>query len=311
MDPGVGIGLCLRSVCVRSAVFRAKSRWGRGEGRQRGMQQRADNGRRNPEVAGREGTAGRGGRGPFTRDAGQHLKAPSLLRRSSLGCEGRVLHGRTGLLLGLMLGLAGGCTAAREAAMSNTELLDAVHAKAGDLRTRISYAERRADALKTRMKESRRRANEMEAGLHSAGIKVGPRGASVVVTLAGRLLFPVGDIGLRGEARKDLDKLAVLLNSRFSDRPVRVAGHTDAARPRHTAEDYATNWELSVARAVAVARYLIEAGGVRPERVSVAAYGDTRPTAPNDTREGRARNRRVEIVLLPPIGTKRVSARIE
>ncbi len=262
------------------------------------MRQEAHEDRRSPEGAKRDGPAGRGVSGPFT----------GVVRTTSSTLPGRAL-----ILIGLVSGLASvcGCMAAREEAMSNAELLAAVRARAGDLQTRISYAERRADGLKTRMKESRRQANEMEAGLHSAGIEVGPRGAAIVVTLAGRLLFPVGDIRLRGEAKKDLDRLAGLLNSRFSKRPLRVTGHTDAARPRHTAEDYATNWALSAARAVTVARYLIESGGVRPERVSVAAYGDTRPIAPNDTREGRARNRRVEIVVLPPIGTRRVSARIE
>ena len=210
-----------------------------------------------------------------------------------------------------LIGL-GGCTGARERTMSTGDLLDAVRARAGDLRTRISYAERRADALKTRVKASRRLADEVRACLRSADVRVSSRGAAVVVRVAGRLLFGPGDIELRCEARKELDGVALALRkTRLAERPVSIEGHTDASKPSRTAEDYATNWELSAARAVAVARYLVEACGLAPERVSVAAYGDTRPVAPNDTKEGRAENRRVEVVLLPPIETTRVSARIQ
>jgi chemotaxis protein MotB len=79
-------------------------------------------------------------------------------------------------------------------------------------------------------------------------------------------------------------------------RPVRVEGHTDDI-PIHTAQ-FATNWELSTARASAIARFLIEHSRLNPVDVSAAGYAEFHPVATNATAEGRAQNRRVDIILL-------------
>ena len=79
---------------------------------------------------------------------------------------------------------------------------------------------------------------------------------------------------------------------------IRVEGHTDnvpIATPL-----YPSNWELSSARATTVGRYLAEHSDIAPQRIIAAGYGEFRPVAPNDTREGRARNRRVDLVVLFP-----------
>jgi len=75
-----------------------------------------------------------------------------------------------------------------------------------------------------------------------------------------------------------------------------VEGNTDNV-PISTPQ-YPTNWELSTARAIGVARYLVEKDGLDPTRVSVAGYGEFRPRVPNTTDENRQQNRRVDIVLL-------------
>lgn len=77
---------------------------------------------------------------------------------------------------------------------------------------------------------------------------------------------------------------------------MRVEGHTDDV-PIHNAQ-FASNWELSTARAMAVAMMLVNESGVDPERMSIAAYGQYRPAASNDTPEGRRANRRVDIVVV-------------
>ena len=74
-----------------------------------------------------------------------------------------------------------------------------------------------------------------------------------------------------------------------------VDGHTDNV-PIHTAQ-FPSNWELSTARAIAVARFFLDGGGMQPKRVGVAGYGEYRPLATNDTPAGRARNRRVELFV--------------
>jgi len=80
------------------------------------------------------------------------------------------------------------------------------------------------------------------------------------------------------------------------DRAVRVEGHTDNV-PIHTAQ-FATNWELSTARASAIARFIIDKGRFDPATLSAAGYAEFHPVATNDTEEGRTQNRRVDIILL-------------
>lgn len=77
---------------------------------------------------------------------------------------------------------------------------------------------------------------------------------------------------------------------------VRVEGHSDNT-PIHTAA-FASNWELSTARAASVAGLLMKDGGIAPQRVAIAGYGEFHPVASNQTTEGRRANRRVDIVIL-------------
>jgi chemotaxis protein MotB len=84
-----------------------------------------------------------------------------------------------------------------------------------------------------------------------------------------------------------------------SDKVIRVEGHTDNAPiGGNLAKKYPTNWELSAARALNVVRYL-EKQGIDPHILSAVAFGEHRPAAPNDTPEGRTKNRRIAIVLQP------------
>jgi chemotaxis protein MotB len=78
--------------------------------------------------------------------------------------------------------------------------------------------------------------------------------------------------------------------------PIRIEGHTDDV-PIRTAR-YGSNWELSTARASAVVAYLIQEVGIEPRRLSAAGYGEFHPRVANDTQENRARNRRIDIVVL-------------
>jgi chemotaxis protein MotB len=78
---------------------------------------------------------------------------------------------------------------------------------------------------------------------------------------------------------------------------VRIEGHTDNI-PIHTAE-FDSNWELSTARATRMARLFLELKALPPERISAAGYAEFHPIATNETAEGRAENRRVDLVVLP------------
>lgn len=118
----------------------------------------------------------------------------------------------------------------------------------------------------------------------------------IIIRFADTVLFDLGKADLRPDARQILDEVAQLL--RTTSNPVRVEGHT-CNLPIHTPQ-FASNWELSTARATTVVRYFIEKHGISPERLEAVGYGEYRPIAPNDTEEGRRLNRRVDVVLLRP-----------
>ena len=81
---------------------------------------------------------------------------------------------------------------------------------------------------------------------------------------------------------------------------IHVIGHTDNVPIRPTAQSrFASNWELSAARALAAVHFLTERAGVDPRRVGAMGYGEYRPVADNATAEGRAKNRRIAITILP------------
>jgi chemotaxis protein MotB len=122
-------------------------------------------------------------------------------------------------------------------------------------------------------------------GLHDA-----PNGLVISLQEAG--FFDSGAAEVRPSALAVLNRIAVAL----PETTLRVEGHTDNV-PIHTAQ-FASNWELSSARASSVARLLLLHANVHAEQMSVAGYAEFHPATSNATAEGRARNRRVDIVLL-------------
>jgi len=124
------------------------------------------------------------------------------------------------------------------------------------------------------------------------GLKREKRG--VVISIESALLFPPGQSGLRPEAQEVLDEFAGLIKG--GEYKILIEGHTDD-RPVRSSR-YKSNWDLSIARSGSVVRYLLKAGKLRPERFSLVGYGDKKPIVPNDSPENRAKNRRVEFVLL-------------
>jgi chemotaxis protein MotB len=117
------------------------------------------------------------------------------------------------------------------------------------------------------------------------------------VIFVDKILFDSGSVEIKARGRELLSVMADALKN-DKDHDILVEGHTDnvplsAALKRR----FPSNWELSAARAAAVARFLQEDAGIKPERLSVRGYSFYRPVAPNDTEAGRRQNRRIEIIL--------------
>lgn len=115
----------------------------------------------------------------------------------------------------------------------------------------------------------------------------------LAMQLEGGVLFAPGSAELTPEGKSAMDDVAMAI--RDLPNPILIEGHTDNVPIRGR---FADNWELSSARAIAVLHYLSGQRGITTNRLSAAGYADTHPVAPNDTAAGRARNRRVEIVVL-------------
>jgi len=116
----------------------------------------------------------------------------------------------------------------------------------------------------------------------------------LVIAMPDEAAFPSGGTDLAPMALAVVDRVAATV--REEPNPIRIEGHTDDV-PIRTPR-YASNWELSTARAAAVVAYLIETARLEPTRLSAAGYGEFHPRVSNSSADNRARNRRIEIVVL-------------
>lgn len=169
------------------------------------------------------------------------------------------------------------------------------------------------------LEDYKRRAEELEkirrrfellrnklAELTRIGLNVTVRNNRLVIQLPGDVLFDSGRDTLKKEGREILKKVADVVRSDpgLNGRNYQVAGHTDAEKLQGGV--FKDNWGLSVMRARTVLVFLVQdsesgGGGLSSKRWSAAGYGEEDPIATNDTPEGKAKNRRVELVVLPSV----------
>jgi chemotaxis protein MotB len=146
---------------------------------------------------------------------------------------------------------------------------------------------------------ARKRAiSEFQPEIKSQKVRVKEDERGLVISLASDAFFRQASAEVNIEATRDLlQRISNLLGSEeLEGRKFRIEGHTDAT-PTDPDGDWPTNWELSTARATNVLHYLVDYG-VNEGQFQVAGFADTVPLASNDTPEGRAYNRRVDIIIL-------------
>jgi chemotaxis protein MotB len=132
-----------------------------------------------------------------------------------------------------------------------------------------------------------------QVATYTVSIKMGRDGLVISLREAG--FFNSGSAIPKPETLSTLRQIAASLSRTSYD--LRIEGHTDNI-PIHTAE-FDSNWELSSARATRIARIFLDLKTIAPERISAAGYAEFHPVASNDTAEGRAENRRVDLVVMP------------
>ena len=144
-----------------------------------------------------------------------------------------------------------------------------------------------------RMKRDLEQRLSNQVAQHTVAIRIGKDGLVISLREAG--FFDSGSAMPRKESLETMKQIAAEIAQMPYD--LRVEGHTDNI-PIHTAA-FDSNWELSSARATDIARVLLSLHAVTPERLSAAGYAEYHPVDTNDTAEGRARNRRVDLVIMP------------
>jgi chemotaxis protein MotB len=139
---------------------------------------------------------------------------------------------------------------------------------------------------------------KMKSEIAQGQVTISELKGKLTVNMVDSILFDSGKAEVKKDGRAVLQKVISILQD-VKDRSIRIEGHTDNVPiSAALAKRFPTNWELSAARAINVARYLQEQG-IDPAQLSAAAYGPYHPVGDNATPEGRAKNRRIEINLVP------------
>lgn len=146
-----------------------------------------------------------------------------------------------------------------------------------------------------RLAEYRKLTEKLANMVKSGKLKVKIRNGQMVIELANNILFDSGKTKVKEDGQAALTELSGVLST-IKNRRFLVAGHTDNVPI--SSNRFTSNWELSTARAVNVVEFLQEAG-VPPTQLAAAGFGEYDPVASNETDEGKALNRRIEIILLP------------
>ena len=206
--------------------------------------------------------------------------------------------------LGLSLREAKKQAAAAEAAAAEAQrLTEQMASLTNRLSEELTASKSEAEILSHKIKETQDERlwlqQQMRAELESKDVAISQLQGRLTFNILDRVLFDSGQSTLKPEGEAILLKIAKFLTA-VTNREVQVAGHTDNV-PIHnrTVEGFTENWSLSAGRAIAAVRFLHEKGGVAPKRLSAVGYGEYRPIASNETNEGRAKNRRIAVVVMP------------
>ena len=174
--------------------------------------------------------------------------------------------------------------------------------EAGSKDAELVQAQKRMEELRKAQAQAEARAAQFRKlvtqfkTLTDAGkLQVEIRENRMIVRLGDKILFDPGKTDLKPEGKDALRQVTEVLKA-LPNRNYQIAGHTDNA-PMKSAK-FRSNWDLSTARAVEVLNFMVSAG-MEPKRVSAAGYAETSPVAANDTPDNKAKNRRIEITLVP------------
>ncbi len=173
-------------------------------------------------------------------------------------------------------------------------LLDRERAEKGLLTNRVSQDQQTIEELQRQIEEQSKTPAEASGFGEGYDVAFDPSAGTVTVTLANEILFDSGKATLKKSTSTELDHIRSVLREKYAGKEIDVVGHTDTDPIKKS--KWKDNWELSAQRALSVLRYMVERG-IPEDMIQAVGCGESRPVADNSSASGKAKNRRVEIVV--------------
>ena len=173
-------------------------------------------------------------------------------------------------------------------------LLERERSEKGVLADQVTQGQQTIEELQRQIEQKRKTPAEASGFGEGYDVAFDAAAGTVTVTLPNSLLFDSGKETLKSATIAELDHIQTVLKQKYNGKQVDVVGHTDTDPIKKS--KWKDNWELSAQRALTVARYLINRG-VSDDKIRAVGCGDSRPIASNNNATGKAKNRRVEIVV--------------
>lgn len=173
--------------------------------------------------------------------------------------------------------------------------VNALGKRVGEKQAALAALQAEMEAKDAAMKDLKNRVSQALSGFEGKGLTVEQRNGRIYVSMDNKLLFPSGSAAVDTKGREAIGKLAKAIENE-KDLSILVEGHTDTDKIAGGSA-YKDNWDLSVARATSVVRIMQESSKTDPVRITAAGRGEYVPVDPND----KAKNRRIEVVLIPDL----------
>ena len=173
-------------------------------------------------------------------------------------------------------------------------LLERERAEKGQLGEQITQNQQTIEELQRQIEQRNQTPAEATGFGEGYEVSFDPSAGTIPVTLSDEILFDSVKAVLKKATSAELDHIQTVLKSKYPGKQIDVVGHTDTDPIKKS--PWKDNWELSAQRALSVTRYLVKSG-IPEDQARAVGCGEARPIAPNATASGKARNRRVEIVV--------------
>jgi chemotaxis protein MotB len=173
-------------------------------------------------------------------------------------------------------------------------LLERERSEKGLLADQVTQGQQTIEELQRQIEQQKKTPADATGFGEGYDVAFDPAAGTITVTLPNSILFDSGQASLKTATSRELDHIHSVLQQKYAGKPIDVVGHTDTDPIKKS--KWKDNWELSAQRSLTVARYLIQRG-ISEDKIRAVGCGESRPIASNSNATGRAKNRRVEIVV--------------